>query len=238
MADIQHEQDALFDRIAEIIDAARRHVARTVNTAMVHAYWLIGREIVEVEQHGSRRAEYGEGLVRALAERLGDRYGKGFSYASVKRMKRLYLLYPRGSSVPEDMGGYAKGSLPMSRSVNDTKGSTPLSLSELVGGTLFPPMLSWSHYLALMRVESDEAMYVNHFDRNQRTESEAPTVGIVLCSDKNDAMVKITLPEDNTQIHASRYQLYLPTEDELKAELERERAEAERILRENAEREQ
>lgn len=74
-------------------------------------------------------------------------------------------------------------------------------------------------------------MYVNHLERHQREEHEAPPVGIVLCSDKNDAMVKITLPEDNQQIHASRYQLYLPTEQELREELEREREEAERTLR-------
>lgn len=74
-------------------------------------------------------------------------------------------------------------------------------------------------------------MYVNYFDRYQREEHEAPTVGVVLCSDKNDAMVKISLPEHNAQIHASRYQLYLPSEEELRAELEREREEAERVLR-------
>ena len=74
-------------------------------------------------------------------------------------------------------------------------------------------------------------MYVNYFDRHRREEHEAPTVGIVLCSDKNDAMVKITLPEDNHQVHASRHQLYLPTEEELREELEREREEAERTLR-------
>lgn len=53
----------------------------------------------------------------------------------------------------------------------------------------------------------------------------------MLCSDKNDAMVMITLPEDNKQIHTSRYQLYLPTEDELRVEIERERDKAERALR-------
>jgi len=74
-------------------------------------------------------------------------------------------------------------------------------------------------------------MYVNYFDRYQREEQEAATVGIVLCSDKNDAMVKITLPKDNQQVHAGRYQLYLPTEEELRQELEREREEAERALR-------
>ena len=71
-------------------------------------------------------------------------------------------------------------------------------------------------------------MYVNFFDRFQRAEHEAKTIGIVLCSEKNDAMVKITLPEDNEQILAARYQMYLPTEEELRAELAREREEAER----------
>lgn len=55
-------------------------------------------------------------------------------------------------------------------------------------------------------------MYVNYFDRQERADHDAPTIGIVLCSDRNDAMVKITLPEVNAQVHASRYQLYLPTE--------------------------
>jgi hypothetical protein len=77
-------------------------------------------------------------------------------------------------------------------------------------------------------------MYANYFDRFQRAEHEAPTIGIVLCSDKNDAMVKITLPEDNEQILAARYQMYLPTEDELRAELTRERDQAERVLAVNA----
>ena len=78
-------------------------------------------------------------------------------------------------------------------------------------------------------------MYVNYFDRFHRAEHEAKTIGIVLCSDKNDAMVKITLPEVNEQILAARYQMYLPTEEELRAELSREREEAERVLRLTAE---
>lgn len=74
-------------------------------------------------------------------------------------------------------------------------------------------------------------MYVNYYDRTQRAEHEHKTIGIVLCSEQNAAMVKITLPEDNDQIIAATYRRYLPTEAELAAELERERAEAERVLR-------
>ena len=74
-------------------------------------------------------------------------------------------------------------------------------------------------------------MYVNFFDRFQRAQHEANTIGIVLCSEKNEAMVKITLPRDNEHILAASYQMYLPTEEELRAELAREREAAERALR-------
>ncbi len=68
-------------------------------------------------------------------------------------------------------------------------------------------------------------MYVNYYDQNEKQTFENPTIGILLCTDKNDAMVKITLPKDNSTIIASKYQLYLPTEqqliDEVKKEIEK-----------------
>ncbi len=69
-------EDTLYERIACIIDAARTHVARSVNTAMAHAYWLIGREIIEVEQAGEARAGYGEQVLDRLAARLRKAFGK------------------------------------------------------------------------------------------------------------------------------------------------------------------
>ena len=62
-------------------------------------------------------------------------------------------------------------------------------------------------------------MYVNYFDRYEKLPDESPTVGILLCADKNDTLVKITLPEDNTNILASKYQLYLPSEKALLEEI-------------------
>jgi hypothetical protein len=77
-------------------------------------------------------------------------------------------------------------------------------------------------------------MYVNWFDRFQKADHEQSTVGIILCSDKNDAVVKITLSEDNKQILAARYLPYLPSEDQLRAEVTRSREEVEhRLLLEN-----
>lgn len=62
-------------------------------------------------------------------------------------------------------------------------------------------------------------MYVNYYDRYEKQAFENPTIGILLCADKNDAVVKITLPEDNKTIIASKYHLYLPSEQQLIAEL-------------------
>jgi hypothetical protein len=67
-------------------------------------------------------------------------------------------------------------------------------------------------------------MYVNYYTRELMNEGDNPPIGIVLCADKSESVVKFTLPEDNTQIYTSKYKLYLPTEDELLRELEAERA--------------
>jgi hypothetical protein len=67
-------------------------------------------------------------------------------------------------------------------------------------------------------------LYVNYYTREMREEWENPAIGILLCADKNDAVVRYTLPEEQQQIFAARYRLYLPSEEELAAELRREQA--------------
>jgi predicted nuclease of restriction endonuclease-like (RecB) superfamily len=349
-------ENALFARISAIVEAARGAVVRSVNSAMVHAYWLIGREIVEHEQHGRRRAEYGERILVGLAERLRKRHGEGFSATTLKRTRRFYLLYATGSALPAADRAREIGPALLAQSAKISP--APLAQSRAAA---FPPSLSWGHYLALLQVKDDAArafyeieavregwsarelerqvgsllferlaksrdkeavrvlakrgqivssatdlikeplvleflglgergawresdleqaiinrlqgfllelgkgfcfvarqkrlsldgdhfyvdlvfynrllrcfvlvdlklgklthqdlgqmqMYVNYFDRYQRQEGEAPTVGIVLCSSKNDVMARITLPDDS-HVHASTYQLYLPSEKELK----------------------
>ena len=94
-------EDELYTRIASIIEASRSHVSRSINTAMVHAYWLIGREIVEVEQQGEERAEYGTELMKRLAERLTQQYGKGLSARTLRRVRQFYLVYPEGSALSD-----------------------------------------------------------------------------------------------------------------------------------------
>src|SRR5262245_2266755 len=91
--------DGLYERIAGILESARGRVARTVNTAMVQAYWYIGREIVAVTQGGEPRARYGSEVLKRLARRLQRAYGKGFSLANLFRMRQFYLAFPTGSAL-------------------------------------------------------------------------------------------------------------------------------------------
>jgi len=364
MAESNDRLDELYGRVAQILDQARGAVARTINTAMVQAYWHVGQEIVEGEQFGESRAEYGEALLKRLSKRLTKKFGTGFGLSNLKEIRRFYLVFPAGSTIRQAVSGLSQ------------IGQTASGLSLSLQSAPFPPSLSWSHYVILMRVPNEHArafyeveaareawsvrelqrqigallfdrlaknkspdevlalaragqevasprdvikdpfvlefldlheraslqerdieqaiidrieafllemgkgfcfvgrqkrltidgdhfyvdlvfynrllrcfvlvdlklgklthqdlgqimMYVNYYDRTQRAEHEAKTVGIVLCSDANQAMVKITLPEDNDQIVAATYQLYLPSEAELQAELAKDREEAERAL--------
>ena len=85
---------ALFERVRTIIESARSGIARSVNTAQVAAYWMIGKEIVEEEQKGKRRAEYGKKVLEGLAARLTEQYGRGYSVENLGFIRQLFLRYP------------------------------------------------------------------------------------------------------------------------------------------------
>lgn len=83
---------ALAD-VVDMIESARRAAARSVNSIMTATYWAIGRRIVEHEQHGARRAGYGEELLKRLSEDLTTRFGRGFGRANLFQMKAFFLAY-------------------------------------------------------------------------------------------------------------------------------------------------
>jgi predicted nuclease of restriction endonuclease-like (RecB) superfamily len=85
----------LYQRIRQILESARTNVARSVNTTQVAAYWLVGREIVEEEQQGKRRAGYGEQLLAELSGKLTGEFGKGFSVRNLEYCRNFYIEYPR-----------------------------------------------------------------------------------------------------------------------------------------------
>lgn len=84
----------VYERIRKIIENARSNVARAINVEMVVAYWHVGREIVEEEQRGKSRAEYGQRLLETLAANLSDDFGKGFDVSNLWNMRKFYQCYP------------------------------------------------------------------------------------------------------------------------------------------------
>ncbi|MDY0313602.1 MAG: PDDEXK nuclease domain-containing protein [Bacteroidales bacterium] len=118
----------LFKRIAGLLQSARQNVVRTINQTMVYTYFEIGRMIVEDEQQGQERAEYGKGVLKELSVKLRAEFGKGFSVQNLENMRKFYLLY-----------------------AVDTKSQSLIRISENSNFTL-----SWTHYLVLIRIEKQQ----------------------------------------------------------------------------------
>lgn len=92
----------LYIKIADLINAAKKNVVRAVNQTMVSTYFEIGRMIVEDEQHGKERAEYGKKVLKELSLKLTNDFGKGFSVQNLENMRKFYLLYSAGAVSDEN----------------------------------------------------------------------------------------------------------------------------------------
>lgn len=148
MSDIeQNTQEAFYRRICDILSAARTGVARTVNTAQVLSNWLIGREIVEAEQEGKHRADYGENLLKNLAQQLKQDFGAGYSYPNLKLIRQFYLAFPQLLSTDEIGYALRSQSLPMPELSRLSQSDPSWQPGRL------HPNLSWTHYRTLMRVD-------------------------------------------------------------------------------------
>ena len=82
-----------YNRIAELLRNARKTVIQNVNKTMVYTYFEIGRTIVEEEQKGKSRAEYGKQIIKELSKKLTHEFGKGFSVRNLEQMRKFYLVY-------------------------------------------------------------------------------------------------------------------------------------------------
>ncbi len=149
---------ALFCRVAEILETARASVARTVNTTQVVANWLIGREIVEEEQSGRRRAGYGEQVVLQLAGQLTAAFGRGWSAQNLFYMKQFYTTYP-GLIAAEKILHAVRGESAVRAILHASRGESvalPVAAADWQPGLLHSH-LSWTHYRTLLRVDRAEA---------------------------------------------------------------------------------
>ncbi len=321
-------QDTFVGEIRTIINQARSAAVRSVDFSRVQMYWNIGRRIVEEEQHGKERADYGTYLIKNLAKELEPEYGSGFGVRQLERARQFYRVYPIASTVrsqlnwsqyrmliqiedPDKREYYELESVNSGWTARETERQInsmlyerlllsnekekvlavarnqriPESPTEVIKDPMVLEFLGLERKAAYYEkdlesaiishiaefllemgkgfsfvarqkrilLEDDEffadlvfynrllrcfvvvelktgklthqdlgqlQMYVNYYDRCEKQEDENPTIGILLCSDKNDTVVKMALPENNSTILASKYQLYLPTTEQLIKEID------------------
>ena len=142
--------DAVLADVVGLVEAARRGSARTVNALITATYWTIGRRIVEQEQHGQARADYGAALVERLSADLTSRFGRGFGRRNLFQMRAFYLAY---REIPQTASAQS------TRLPAATKVQTASALSTAMPRPALPAFpLPWSHYVRLLGVRSPEAM--------------------------------------------------------------------------------
>ena len=97
----QADYNLLLDNIGEELNRGRQQIINTVNNAMVNTYWHIGQYIVEFEQNGNEKAEYGSDILNKLSRDLTNRYGKGFSHSNLIYIRKFYLVYQKSQTVSD-----------------------------------------------------------------------------------------------------------------------------------------
>lgn len=323
-----NEVSKIYNDIAELLNLARAKAYHSVNSIMVETYWKIGQRIVEEEQGGSARAEYGSKLIENLSKYLTDTFGKGFSEANLKSMRNFYIAYPKfdrqcltnlsWSNVariiridnPDERNyylteaseqnwsyrqlerniksGYYHRLLSTQEKSNDIEKCLPavidtkefikdpyvlefLNLPESIEGKesvletalinnlqkfllelgkgfsfvarqfristetdhfyadlVFNYLLKCFVVIDLKTTKLTHAdigqmdMYVRMFDELKRGDDDNPTLGIILCTDKSETMVKYSVLQESQQIFASKYKTVLPSEEELAQMIEKE----------------
>ena len=158
----------LFHQVAELLQNARQQVLRTVNSTMTFTYFEIGRMIVEEEQNGKDRAEYGKQVLKGLSEQLTNEFGKGFSIDILERIRKFYLVYSKSETLLRILN--IQNSETLLRISEDRKSQS--LITELQNektqtlSTEFKRMdsvtlisffkLTWSHYTFLMRIDDEK----------------------------------------------------------------------------------
>lgn len=326
---------SLADAIATQIEQARGQLRQAVNSVMVQSYWEIGRLIVEDEQQGESRAEYGKQQLQQLSQQLTERLGKGFDITNLRKMRTFYQAFPIRDALrlelswthyrtllridnPQARDWYLHETITQSWSaralerqigtlyyerllasqdkalVEQEAQSNTQPLAETAKDYLRDPYIldflnlqdktyqeseleqaiisnlqqfllelgkgfAFVERQQRIRFDDDDFYidlvfynfklkcfllvdlklgklkhqdvgqmdtYVRLYDEQRKGSDDNPTIGLVLCSEKSEAVVKYSVLADQTQLFAARYLPYLPTEAELKRELERERMRA------------
>jgi len=199
-AKIDSEERELIARIKRIVASARAKAYNAINFAQVEANWLIGQRIVEQKQRGASRAGYGKHIVELVSRELTAEFGRGFSETNIRSFRKFYLVFKDfqiQQAVPAEFKN--RQALPAE--------SPPSAKPALA-------VLSWTHYERLLRVRDAEA-------RRWYMDEAATQTWDYRTFDKDIARYSIL--KGNEQLFATKYKLYLPTEEELRDEIERQK---------------
>ena len=142
--------NALFEKIASVIEEARRRASTAINLSEVYAKFNVGRYIVEDEQGGKERATYGKQVLEQLSKKIEERFGEGWSVETLKRCRKFYSIY----STPQ-IGSTALTEFSIENSASNLVNSVDRIQSPFLEPHKF--ILSWSHYLILMRIKDANA---------------------------------------------------------------------------------
>jgi hypothetical protein len=251
--------ERLYNDVRSIIETARANAYRAVNFSMVQAYWEIGRTIVEKEQEGGSRADYGSRLLLSLSDRLTVDYGRGFDESNLRNMRMFYLRYQKRDALRPELswthyrilmrvekeparefylqecveGNWSTrqlerqiNSLYFERILMSSKQGRPLVKKEADDKkeVMQAEQIIKDPYVQLTHQDIGQMdFYVRYFEDQIRQDTDNPTIGLILCAEKDKTIAKYSLLSESKQIFASKYKLYLPTVKELQQEIDRER---------------
>jgi predicted nuclease of restriction endonuclease-like (RecB) superfamily len=150
------QNKVLFQQVAELLQNARQQVLRTVNSTMTYTYFEIGRMIVEEEQNGKERAEYGKQILKGLSEQLTNEFGKGFSLSNLEQIRKFYLIYSNSTTLSRILQIQNTQSV-----ITELKSPIPQSLIVELKNFDYQTLVSffkltWTHYLFLMRIDDEK----------------------------------------------------------------------------------
>jgi len=150
------QNKVIFQQVAELLQNARQQVLRTVNSTMTITYFEIGRIIVEEEQNGKDRAEYGKQLLKSLSQQLTKEFGKGFSIRNLEFIRKFYLTYSNSESLTRILEIQKTESLTAEFKSEKTKSLISFSGEPISKSLISFFKLTWTHYIFLMRIEDEK----------------------------------------------------------------------------------
>lgn len=151
----QNEYAVLIEEISSVLESSRKITARSVNTILTFAYWLIGERIIEFEQKGAHRAEYGGKLLKNLSSDLSKKYARGFSERNLEQMRLFYLSYPISQTLSAKSANFLEGHTQIPQALSSISGAPSRNFDFSLLGDAFP--LPWSHYVRLLSVKDVQA---------------------------------------------------------------------------------